>query len=294
MENILRADERVKSVSAFIGTSSPRFHVVYAPNMPSKSYGQFIVNITSDKATEEMLNDYANKYAFYFPEAYVRFKQLDFQAVDAPMEIRFIGDNINDLKKEAEKTSDYLQTLDECLWVRTSFNTPTLSVGVELNQSETGHLGINKTLASLNISSGLTGIKITDLWEGNYAVPMELQPENEENTVSSPENVRVSGLIGSAGAVIAGKEGLSKESYLYAIKLLTELIDNPQPGFAMYSEIAVAYGNMGDYKSAVDAQGKAVAAAKQGLKDNKYPGFITEDTIKEYEVALEGYKAKLK
>jgi multidrug efflux pump subunit AcrB len=37
MEHILRLDPRVKSVAAFIGTSSPRFHIVYAPNMPSKS-----------------------------------------------------------------------------------------------------------------------------------------------------------------------------------------------------------------------------------------------------------------
>ncbi|MDD4638422.1 MAG: TlpA disulfide reductase family protein [Bacteroidales bacterium] len=102
------------------------------------------------------------------------------------------------------------------------------------------------------------------------------------------------GFKGSVGAVIARKEGLSKESYLYAVKLLTELIDNPQPGFAMYSEIAVAYVNMGDFKGAVEAQEKAVAAAKQGLKENKYPGFITEDTIKEYEEVLAGYKTKLK
>jgi|AGTN01.2.fsa_nt_gi Cation/multidrug efflux pump len=198
MENILRQDERVKSVSAFIGTSSPRFHVVYAPNMPSKSYGQFIVNTTSNVATEEMLNEYADKYAFYFPEAYVRFKQLDFQAVDAPIEVRFTGDNISDLKREAEKVSDYLQSLDECLWVRTSFDAPTPSISVELNQAEAGRLGINKTVASLGIASGLTGMKITDLWEGNYAVPVKLQPENTENSISSLENVQVSGLLGAS------------------------------------------------------------------------------------------------
>ncbi|KAA6344134.1 Cobalt-zinc-cadmium resistance protein CzcA [termite gut metagenome] len=221
MENILRKDERVKSVSAFVGTSSPRFHVVYAPNMPSKSYGQFIVNTTSNKATEEMLDDYTNRYAFYFPEAYVRFKQLDFQAVDAPVEVRFIGDNINDLKLQADKMSDYLQSLDECLWVRTSFDAPMLSAKIELDPAETSRLGINKTLASIGIASGLTGLKITELWEGNYAVPVQLQPENstchsdesqnpiikqgiagqarnDNKVISDLENVQVSGLLGSS------------------------------------------------------------------------------------------------
>jgi len=198
LEHILRKDSRVKSISAFIGTSSPRFHMVYAPNMPSKSYGQFIVNTVSNEETEKLLDEYTNKYAFYFPEAYVRFKQLDFQAVDAPIEIRFVGDNINDLKAQAEKLSDYLQSLDECLWVRTSFDRPLSTINIKLDQSETGRLGINKTLTSLGIASGLTGMKITDLWEGNYAVPVVLHPEDSTSNVSSLEDVQISGLLGAS------------------------------------------------------------------------------------------------
>lgn len=198
LENILRADGRVKSVSAFIGTSSPRFHVVYAPNMPSKAYGQFIVNTVSNEATEEMLDDYANKYAFYFPEAYVRFKQLDFQAVDAPVEVRLIGENIDSLKAQAEKIENYLQSLDECLWIRTSFDAPVQGAKIELDPDETSRLGINKTLVSLGISSGLTGMKISDLWEGNYAVPICIEPEKAENTISDLENVQISGMLGTA------------------------------------------------------------------------------------------------
>jgi len=198
LENILRADKRVSSVSAFIGTSSPRFHVVYAPNMPSKSYGQFIVNTISNKATVEMLKDYANSYAFYFPEAYLRFKQLDFQAVDAPIEIRLIGENTTSLKIQAEKIINYLQSLDECLWVRTSFDTPLQGVKIDLDLDETSRLGINKTLISLGISSGLTGMKISDLWEENYDVPVFIEPEKADNTISDLQNVQISGLLGAA------------------------------------------------------------------------------------------------
>lgn len=198
LENILRADGRIVSVSSFIGTSSPRFHVVYAPNMPSKAYAQFIVNTVSNKATEQLLDDYADKYAFYFPEAYVRFKQLDFQAVDAPIEVRFIGEDITDLKIQAEKVERFLQSLNECLWVRTSFDAPLPALNVELSTVEAGRLGINKTLASLGIASGLTGMKVADLWEGNYAVPVTLQPQNAEKTVSNLESVQVSGLMGAS------------------------------------------------------------------------------------------------
>jgi multidrug efflux pump subunit AcrB len=196
MEHILRQDPRVKSVTAFIGESSPRFHVSYAPNMPSKAYGQFIVNTVSNRATEEMLDEYADRYAFCFPEAYIRFKQLDFQAVNAPIEIRLIGEDFAGLKTQAEKVSDYLQSLDECLWVRTSFDTPVQSAKIELDLDETSRLGINKTLVSMGIASGLTGMKISDLWEGNYAVPVCIEPEQADNTISDLHDVQISGLLG--------------------------------------------------------------------------------------------------
>ncbi|MDR2086903.1 MAG: efflux RND transporter permease subunit [Dysgonamonadaceae bacterium] len=198
LENILREDRRVKSVTAFLGTSSPRFHFLYTPHIPAKNYAQFIVNTTSDKATEAMLDDYTNTYAFRFPECYIRFKQLDFQESDAPFEVRLVSDNIEELKLQAEQIEQYLREQDECLWVRTSFETPVQSTKIELNQEEMSRLGINKTLVSLGVSQGLTGMKISDVWEGSYQVPVCLVPQNADKTISDLENVPVSGVFGSA------------------------------------------------------------------------------------------------
>jgi multidrug efflux pump subunit AcrB len=272
LENILRADPRVKSVSAFIGTSSPRFHVVYAPNMPSKAYGQFIVNTVSNRATEEMLDDYADQYAFYFPEAYVRFKQLDFQAVDAPIEVRLIGENTGSLKVQAEKIESYLQSLDECLWVRTSFDAPVQGAKIELDPDETSRLGINKTLVSLGISSGLTGMKITDLWEGNYAVPVCIEPEKAENTISDLANVQISGLLGASvplrqiaritpewnESVITHRNGLRTLSVLadvkrseYANRVFAKVSDFVESEIApqLPDDVEYAYGGLAEFES---------------------------------------------
>jgi multidrug efflux pump subunit AcrB len=165
LENILRADPRVKSVTAFKGASSPRFHFAYAPKMPSSAYAQFIVNTYTSDETEELLAECTNKYAFYFPEAYVRFKQLDFQVVEAPVEIRFSGENIEELKVQAEKMVAYLNTIDECLRVRTDFGDMLPGAQIELNPVEAGRLGINKALVSLQLSSNFGEMPISTLWE---------------------------------------------------------------------------------------------------------------------------------
>lgn len=101
------------------------------------------------------------------------------------------------------------------------------------------------------------------------------------------------GYIGSTGAVIVNKPGLKKETYLYGIELLNTLLENPQMPPTMNSEIAKGYANMGDYTAAVTALEKAITEGKQAMKDGKFAGFITVDTIAELEKTLVEYKKKL-
>jgi len=198
MENILRSDPRVKSVTAFKGASSPRFHVVYAPKMPSPAYAQFIVNTYTSRETDEILAECTDKYAFYFPEAYVRFKQLDFQAVEAPVEVRFSGDDMDELKIQADKMTTFLNTLDECLRVRTDFGAMLPGVQIALNPVEAGRLGINKALVSMQLSSNYGEIPVSTLWENDYPLSVVLKSEAVNRGFNSIGDVNISGMISGA------------------------------------------------------------------------------------------------
>ncbi|SFD22648.1 Thiol-disulfide isomerase or thioredoxin [Chitinophaga sp. CF118] len=103
------------------------------------------------------------------------------------------------------------------------------------------------------------------------------------------------GYVGSTAAVIARKKGLKKSTYEYALELLNAQLEVPQmPPSIVYEEMAGAYANMNDYKSAVQYEEKAITTARQLLKEGKFAGFIMEDTIKESEKKLAGYKKELK
>ena len=78
LSGILRQDPRVTGITSFVGCSSPRFHATYAPQMARKNYAQFIVNTTSEDDTRALLKEYGPKYEHYFPNAYARFKQMDY------------------------------------------------------------------------------------------------------------------------------------------------------------------------------------------------------------------------
>ena len=195
MEHILRRDARVTSVTAFVGVSSPRFHLVYAPNMPSPGYAQFIVNTASAKATDEMLAEYTDKYAFHFPEAYVKFKQLDFLAVDAPIEVRFSGDNIQKIKEQANKLIAHISTMDECLYVRSNFEEMQPVARVEINPTKAGRLGMNSAMASMYLTANYGEVPVSTMWEGDYPLSVVIKSEQRDRGFNSIGDVHVSGVI---------------------------------------------------------------------------------------------------
>ncbi len=179
LEQILKKDDRIKSITSFIGTSSPRFHSAYAPNMPTKNYAQFIVNTVSNSATVKLLDEYSEKYSGLFPNAYIRFKQLDYQPVTAPIEVRVSGDSIADLKLAADSLMKRMRKIKELTWVRTNFEEMLPGVRVDIDPVEANRLGISKTTVASNLAMRFDGLPLTTLWEQDYPVTVKLKSERE-------------------------------------------------------------------------------------------------------------------
>ena len=81
LTGILEKEEKVTGVTSFIGCSSPRFHMSYAPVIAGKNFAQLIVNTESIEASLELLDKLAPVYSNHWPGAYVRWKQMDYLPV---------------------------------------------------------------------------------------------------------------------------------------------------------------------------------------------------------------------
>ena len=103
VEHILRRDPRVVSVTSFKGCSSPRFQNSYAPQIAGTNYAQFIVNTTGVEETVQLLDEYTPCYTDAFPDARVRFKQLTYSEAVYPVEFRLSGENLDTLRRDADK-----------------------------------------------------------------------------------------------------------------------------------------------------------------------------------------------
>jgi len=177
LQNMLRKDKRVKSITAFIGTSSPRFHTTYAPNFPSKNYAQFIVNTVSNDATVALLNEYSDKYSRYFPNAYVRFKQLDFEPVQAMIEVRLSGNDQQTLMQTADSMLAKMRMMNSLRWVHTDFETQQPIAKVNLNSVAANQIGITEAMVSSQLAANFNGLPLTTIWEKDYPVSVMLKTD---------------------------------------------------------------------------------------------------------------------
>ncbi len=173
VEHVLRRDSRVVSVTSFKGTSSPRFHSSYAPQMPSRNYAQFIVNTVSIEATEAVLDDYADVWADHFPNAVVKFKQLDYTNPECPVEIRLSSSDEGLLVREADRVESIMRQQPELKLVRTNYAEPMPSVGVRVKSDEAARLGLSNAAieSTLALRYG-SGVSLASVWEGDTEVPI--------------------------------------------------------------------------------------------------------------------------
>lgn len=179
LEKVLKADERVAFYTSFIGQSSPRFHTLYAPNLPAKNYAQILVTTISDDATVEVLNEYDEKYADMYPNAYLRMKQLDMAGTNAPIEVRLYGTDVDQLKKYGDTIINIARNTPKTLWSRTDFGSMKETVKMEVKQNEAARLGLNNRDIANAVAVNTTGLKATEVWDEEYTIDVKIKSENQ-------------------------------------------------------------------------------------------------------------------
>ncbi len=188
IEKLLAADRRVVNTTAFIGQGSPRFHTVYAPNMPSRNYGQLVVNTTTDDTAVEVLTEYERKLQGAFPEGWVRWKQLDMQFAKAPIEVRLSGDDIENLKTLAKKIETRARELAGTTWVRNDYEEPILAIEVVPDVDACARLGVSPAMLRTSLALGLQGLPVATIWEGDY--PVRVLLKDDPKNLASLEGLR--------------------------------------------------------------------------------------------------------
>lgn len=189
MASILVKDKRVTNVTSFIGTSSPRFHTVYAPNMPASNFGQLLVNTVSNQATLDVIRDYGKTYAEYFPDAHIRMKELALQPSRESIEIRITSDSVRDIRAVQAQVMAILHKEKDITWIHDDWDQKRQGIRVELDRDKANRMGYSKSFVATSVMIGLDGIPLTTIWENDYPVEVLLtQEDGDQKNITTLED----------------------------------------------------------------------------------------------------------
>ncbi len=193
IEAILMQDERVKNVTSFVGTSSPRFYLTYAPQFPDKNYAQILINTVSVESANQMIDEFITRFQDFFPNGEILVKQLQQgPPVDAPVEVRVAGDDMVAIKKIGEKVRHILINTPGTNYVRSNFREDYYGVTVHVDQETANRLGFSSQDIAQVLGAGFRGAPVSTLWEGDKPIDILLRlDEKRRNDFQDINNIYV-------------------------------------------------------------------------------------------------------
>lgn len=133
------------------------------------------MNTGTSKETEAVLREYESRWSNAFPQAQIRFKQIDYQGVTAPVAVQFTGGSLDEMQPYADSLRAYMAGMDDMLkWVHSDCDSYVSTVDVKLDPDEASRLGVNRTLLSLSLAGKFNGQTVANLWEGDTKIPVTL------------------------------------------------------------------------------------------------------------------------
>ena len=189
LARLLMTDERIKTITSFVGHASPRFHATYTPAMPAANYAQFVVCTANYEATAQLLDELTPQYENYFANAYVRFKQLDYQVVKNPLEVRLTyspfveqADHEAMMQMYIDSLKVYMASRPELTWVHTDYDNMSAQSLITLKADEAARLGITQASLSLYLASVTHGVTLTNIYEqgDEHPTPVVLRTDISE------------------------------------------------------------------------------------------------------------------
>ncbi len=176
VKKIFEKESDVVSVAEFIGCSSPRFHTAYAPQVAGENYAQFVVNTTGVKQTVKLIDKYSEYLLDYFPEAYVRLKQISYSSDDNPIEVRIYGEDYSKVRLAADTVVAIMKRDPVLRMVRQSTGGVSAGYNVDVDYDNAARLGISAATVeqalAMRYNSG--GISVASIWDGDYEIPISI------------------------------------------------------------------------------------------------------------------------
>jgi multidrug efflux pump subunit AcrB/outer membrane protein TolC len=181
IEAVLAGRKDIVQYASFIGQSAPRFYYNVNPQQPDAAYGQLIVRTRSQDETPAIVEQLSSQLTGLVPEAMVEVKELQQgESIEAPVEVRISGENIEVLKKIADSVKNIITDVSYARYVHCDYYNDALMADVDIDTELANRLGLTNAMVAKTLSGSMDGLPVSVFWEGDRPVIILLRLDADE------------------------------------------------------------------------------------------------------------------
>ena len=177
---ILEKRPEIESAGVFIGGNAPRFYCSLDIRDPTENLAQVLINTRSAEDVREMIGGLQSELDRSVVGARCLLKQLDQgPAIDAPIQIRLMGANLDALRSLADQVVGELRRAGGYkIFDDLGYRVP--EIEVKVNQDRANILGVENPAIGETLKSAFGSLRVTELREGDHLVPVVIRLQDEE------------------------------------------------------------------------------------------------------------------
>jgi multidrug efflux pump len=185
---VIKGHEEVSSAAVFSGGTAPRFYYNVEPKEPANYLGQVIVNTRHADEVTGLLIKLRQELDKSVPGVRCVVKQLEQgPPVAEPIQIRISGENLDKLRLLADQVATGLRAAGG-YHVFDDLGLRMPNIQIDIDQDRANSLGLNNKQIGNVAQASFTGLKVTELREGDRLIPVLIRGRIEDR--SEAEKIR--------------------------------------------------------------------------------------------------------
>ena len=210
IEKMLMQDERVVSITTFVGQGGPRFILPYSPEKTNSSYGLLLVEVKDYHEIDDFMAKYQARVEAEFPDAEPKFKKFRLgPGREASIEVRFSGPDTKILKRLSRQAQQIMLASGNAQGIRDNWRQEVKVIQPVMAETQAKLAGVTRPGLAKALHMFFDGTKVGVYREGDNLLPIVVRPpKDERQEVKEIGNVRV--FSPTAGQMIPVEEVVSE------------------------------------------------------------------------------------
>ncbi len=181
LEKQVLQDDRVESVSTFVGGGAPRFMLVYGQEKDYRNYGQLIVTVRDYKEIPDLIETYRQYATAHFPEAFFKFKLVRLgPGRDDPVEVRFSGPDPDVLRTLSAHTQEIISRHPNAQGIRDNWRQKVKVIRPVIAEAAAQRAGLDRSDIARALQMAFSGTTVGVYREEDRLLPIIVRPPADE------------------------------------------------------------------------------------------------------------------